>query len=96
MKKIILGAAIASLAVSCKKVPEGGNRGVLKMEKGVERYSDDVMSDEATAAFNAADAKRNAEKNAADSAKPAVKMESRTMKDSVNTAVSAVPASPSN
>jgi hypothetical protein len=49
MKKIILGVAISSLAISCQKMQAGGNKGVLRMEEGAERYSDDVMSDEATA-----------------------------------------------
>ena len=49
MKKIILGIAIAGLAISCQKVQAVGNTGILKMENGTERYSDDVMSDEATA-----------------------------------------------
>ena len=47
MKKIILVVAIAGLAISCQKIQAGGNKGVLKMEHGVERYNDDVMSDEA-------------------------------------------------
>lgn len=47
MKKVILGVAIASLAMSCQKVQAGGNLGVLKREAGTERYSDDVMSDKA-------------------------------------------------
>lgn len=47
MKKVILGVAIAGLALSCKKVQAGGNIGVLKMEAGTERYTDDVMSEKA-------------------------------------------------
>ena len=69
MKKIILVVAIAGLAASCQKIQAGGNKGVLKMEHGVERYSDDVMSDEATAAVNAADAQKSAAMMAADSSK---------------------------
>ena len=42
MKKIVLGVALASFVVSCKKIQAGGNKGVLKMEEGAERYSDDV------------------------------------------------------
>ena len=42
MKKIILVFACASFVVSCKKIQAGGNKGVLKMEEGAERYSDDV------------------------------------------------------
>ncbi|EFK34467.1 Uncharacterised protein [Chryseobacterium gleum] len=41
MKKLVICLAIATVAVSCKKVPQGGNRGALKLEEGVERYSDD-------------------------------------------------------
>ncbi|MBU4538102.1 MAG: hypothetical protein L6264_05810 [Weeksellaceae bacterium] len=43
MKKIILGVALASLVISCKKIQAGSNKGVLKMEEGAERYSDDVI-----------------------------------------------------
>ena len=42
MKKIILVFACASFVVSCKKIQAGSNKGVLKMEEGTERYSDDV------------------------------------------------------
>ncbi len=49
MKKIILVVAIAGLAISCQKIQTGGNKGVLKLEHGVERYNDDMMSDEASA-----------------------------------------------
>ena len=42
MKKIILVFACASFVVSCQKIQAGGNKGVLKMEEGAERYSDDV------------------------------------------------------
>ncbi len=38
MKTFGLGLAIAILAVSCKKVPEGGNQGVLRMQDGIDRY----------------------------------------------------------
>lgn len=40
MKKLLIGLSIAAVAVSCKKIPEGGNKGVLKMEEGVEHYAD--------------------------------------------------------
>lgn len=40
MKKLVICLAIATVAVSCKKVSAGGNRGTLKLEEGVERYSD--------------------------------------------------------
>ncbi|KIA90618.1 hypothetical protein [Kaistella jeonii] len=45
MKKVILVVAIAGLAISCQKIQAGGNKGVLKMEEGATRYSDDVMTD---------------------------------------------------
>ncbi len=38
MKKIVLGLAICALAIGCKKVTEGGNQGVLRIEKGADRY----------------------------------------------------------
>ena len=46
MKKIILGLAFASLVVSCKKIQAGSNKGVIKMEEGAERYTDDQMHGE--------------------------------------------------
>ncbi|RXM39029.1 hypothetical protein BOQ62_13120 [Chryseobacterium sp. CH21] len=47
MKKLIICLAIATVAVSCKKVPAGGNKNTLKLEEGVERYSDDAQGGEA-------------------------------------------------
>ena len=41
MKKVLLGLAVAAIALSCKKIPAGGNHGRLKLEDDVERYSDD-------------------------------------------------------
>lgn len=41
MKKLIICLAIATVAVSCKKIQAGGNKNTLKLEEGVERYSDD-------------------------------------------------------
>lgn len=52
MKKIIVGVALAGVVLSCQKIQEGGNKGNLKLEHGVERWSDDQMSDEATAKVN--------------------------------------------
>ncbi|PWN71708.1 hypothetical protein C1631_003550 [Chryseobacterium phosphatilyticum] len=46
MKKLVICLAIATVAVSCKKVPEGGNKAVIKLEEGVERYSDDPQGGE--------------------------------------------------
>ena len=45
MKKIVFGLSLVALvAVSCKKLPEGGNKNILKLEDGVERYTDDAQS----------------------------------------------------
>lgn len=41
MKKLMLGLALATAVVSCKKIQAGGNKSALKLEEGVERYSDD-------------------------------------------------------
>ncbi|MEY8760807.1 hypothetical protein [Chryseobacterium tongliaoense] len=43
MRKLIICLAIATVAVSCKKIQAGGNKNTLKLEEGVERYSDDVQ-----------------------------------------------------
>lgn len=43
MRKLIICLAIASVAVSCKKIQAGGNKNTLKLEEGAERYSDDVQ-----------------------------------------------------
>ena len=44
MKKLIICLAIATVAVSCKKIQAGGNKNTLKLEEGVERYSDDEQT----------------------------------------------------
>ncbi|MGA9212808.1 hypothetical protein [Kaistella sp.] len=93
MKKIILSVAIASLAISCKKVPAGGNKGVLIRDSEVERYSDDVMTDTTAAEVEAAHAKKNStvetEDNAKVSAQPAIAIQ----KDSIQNTNMAAPAS---
>lgn len=38
MKKIVFGLAIAAVTIGCKKVSEGGNQGVLRIEEGADRY----------------------------------------------------------
>ena len=43
MKKVILVFALASFVVSCKKIQAGSNKGVLKMEEGADRYTEDVQ-----------------------------------------------------
>ncbi len=40
MKKLVLCLALATVAVSCKKIQAGGNKSIIKLEEGVERYSD--------------------------------------------------------
>ncbi|MGE8528869.1 hypothetical protein [Chryseobacterium rhizosphaerae] len=47
MRKLVICLAIATVAVSCKKVSAGGNKGTLKLEEGVERYSDDAQGGKA-------------------------------------------------
>ncbi|MGE4514567.1 MAG: hypothetical protein AB7E26_12250 [Chryseobacterium sp.] len=46
MKKLIICLALATVAVSCKKIQAGGNKDVIKLEEGAERYSDDEQSSE--------------------------------------------------
>lgn len=40
MKKILLGISLAVLVISCKKVPAGGNKDVIKLDPMAEHYSD--------------------------------------------------------
>ena len=83
MKKIILGVALASLVISCKKIQAGGNKGVLKMEEGAERYSDDVKGTYVEApAANVADSTV-----AQDSVRTAEVKEVQITADSTKTAV---------
>lgn len=44
MKKLVICLALATVAVSCKKIQAGGNKDTLKLEEGVERYSDDEQT----------------------------------------------------
>lgn len=46
MRKLIICLAVATVAVSCKKIQAGGNKNTLKLEEGVERYSDDHQGGE--------------------------------------------------
>lgn len=62
MKKLVLGVALASLVISCKKIQAGSNHAVLKMEEGAEHYRDDVMKHENAPV-------KKAETSTADSAK---------------------------
>ena len=83
MKKIILVFACASFVVSCKKIQAGGNKGVLKMEEGAERYSDDVKGTYVeTPAANVADSTV-----AQDSVRTAEVKEVQITADSTKTAV---------
>jgi hypothetical protein len=45
MKKLVICLAIATVAVSCKKIQAGGNKNTLKLEEGAERYSDDPQGE---------------------------------------------------
>lgn len=44
MKKLVICLALATVAVSCKKIQAGGNKAVIKLEEGVDRYSDDEQT----------------------------------------------------
>ncbi len=44
MKKLVICLALATVAVSCKKIQAGGNKDVIKLEEGVDRYSDDEQT----------------------------------------------------
>lgn len=44
MKKLVICLALATVAVSCKKIQAGGNKDVIKLEEGAERYSDDEQT----------------------------------------------------
>lgn len=54
MKKVILAAAVGVLALSCKKVPESGNKSVIKMDPAAETYRDDAVVGGATASHGTA------------------------------------------
>ena len=43
MKKVILVFALASFVVSCQKIKQGDNKGILQMEEGADRYTEDVQ-----------------------------------------------------
>lgn len=60
MRKLIICLALATVAVSCKKIQAGGNKNTLKLEEGVERYSDDPQGGEAHGHEAAADHKEEA------------------------------------
>lgn len=49
MKKYILAIATLALVVACKKVQPGGNKNILKLEEGVQRYTDDEQGKGETA-----------------------------------------------
>lgn len=60
--------AIATVAISCQKVQPGGNKDVLKLEEGTERYSDDKQVGEIKAVPNEVSAE-HAETNASEAPK---------------------------
>lgn len=62
MKKLVLGIALASLVISCKKIQAGSNHAILKMEEDQEHYRNDVMKHENTPV-------KKAETTSSDSAK---------------------------
>lgn len=43
MKKLVFAVAVCAFLVSCKKIAAGGNKGVLAMEDGVERYDSEEV-----------------------------------------------------
>lgn len=45
MKKLVICLALATVAVSCKKIQAGGNKDVIKLEEGADRYSEDEQTD---------------------------------------------------
>ena len=95
MKKVILGVAIAGLAMSCQKVQAGGNKGAMQLEEGVERYSDDVVTNTPSTAVKSA--KSSAELPAGDSLRTASISEVQIQKDSAQqTAAPAQPAATTN
>lgn len=54
MRKIILGIALASFVISCKKIQAGSNKGVIKLQEGAERYSDiEIGANESSVAATA-------------------------------------------
>ncbi|MGC4129137.1 MAG: OmpA family protein [Bergeyella sp.] len=54
MKKIFLALAVAGLVISCKKISQGGNHGVIKIEGDVVRYDDDHQGGDEHAASGSA------------------------------------------
>ncbi|REC50044.1 hypothetical protein [Chryseobacterium pennipullorum] len=82
MKKLIICLALATVAVSCKKIQAGGNKNTLKLEEGVERYSDDAQGGEAHGHEAAAGHKEEA----------AAKPEAETPKTDSTAAAAAKPA----
>ena len=91
MKKVILGVAIAGLAISCQKVQAGGNKGVLVREEGTVRYSDDVMTDKPMK-VKETEAKSNIGMMTNDSAKIANPAKTDSTKSTVPASATATPA----
>ena len=95
MKKVILGVAIAGLAMSCQKIQPGGNQAALRMEDGVERYSDEMVTNTPSTAVKSS--KTSAELPAGDSLRTASISAVQIQKDSAQqTATPAQPAATEN
>lgn len=54
MKKLVLGVSFLGLLASCNKIQPGSNHGVLRMEGGTERWSDDHKADNQSVAKDTA------------------------------------------
>lgn len=81
MKKVILAVAVAGLVIGCKKVPQSGNKDVLKLEEGVERYSDDHQ---VGGAHGAASAEGHGNSHATTAAEKEIEIEGITLKAHAN------------
>lgn len=81
MKKVILGVAIAGLVISCQKIQAGSNKGVLQLTPGVERYSEDMVTNTPSTAVTGS--KTSAEMPMNDSLKTTTLTEVQIKKDSV-------------
>lgn len=71
MKKLVLGVALASLVISCKKIQAGSNHAVLKMEEGQEHYRNDEMKHENAPVKKAATSASDSAKTSGMKAAPA-------------------------
>jgi len=90
MKKVILGVAIAGLAMSCQKIQPGGNKAILQMEEGTEHYGYDMVTNTPSTAVKST--KTTAELPAGDSLRTATIGAVEISKDSTQQATPAEPA----